>query len=61
MLAIADMYTRYDEAKTQAERDRIRKEHKYKFSIFLELPYIEPSMFVVDPMHCFWQGMTLRH
>ena len=55
------MLARFAAAKTQAERNRILKEHKYKYSIFLELPYIEPCMFIVDPMHCFWQGMTLRH
>jgi hypothetical protein len=49
-------------AQTQAERDKIFKEHGVRWSEFWRLPYWDPTrMLVIDGMHCVLGGLAHYH
>lgn len=49
-------------AKTQAERRRIFEEHGVRWSTLFELPYWDPTLFVmIDGMHAFFLRNLQRH
>nr|GAT48239.1 predicted protein [Mycena chlorophos] len=50
------------DAKSQAERDKIFKEHGVRWSELWQLPYWDPTrMGVVDTMHCILEGLVHYH
>ena len=54
--------SRWRRAKSQAERDRLFKEHGIRWSVLLDLPYWDPPRFtVIDSMHTILLGHLHRH
>jgi hypothetical protein len=44
-------------ARTKTAREQVRQDTGCRHSPLMRLPYLRPTLFPVDPMHCFYEGV----